>query len=427
MVLLEGEKVDSKVPKDMVHEMLDEDFDAPADSELQYSEEMSRQAVGKLFTGGTKKDTDKRPLVKGFGQDSADERPPRQTARPQGAVSPVDDSEGIQKEKPREIKVVERGGRRRDSATTRSTMPEGREESFQSGVRAATGGRPDVSARQNPEQAAATQKGDTSPRQRVPRPAPTEGAKPAAKVPAEDSDGLDFDGFRQRYNPNELVSPPRNKNRPVRNPAARDVRKDRVRLNDGDLETVNTFRLFAFGGVVVVVLLIGILFFQNMSLRGQRNERDTQIAELVGARDENIALNARVQELQGETATQANRINHLEGILNSYNIDPDAPPAELGTTTQTTPGGGTPGPLPSPPAPLLPTTHTVASGESLAIIARRYFGQTFDLNDTANMRIVQEHIARDNSPPINMNNINHIEIGWVLTIIPFPMNPTGDD
>ena len=420
--------MDNKVPLNMAHETLDDDFDAPAESEVQYNEEMSRQAVGKLFASAGKTDTGKNPLVKGFGRDSAEERPPRQTARTgSAAVTPDEDSEVIQKEKAREIRVVERG-RRRESATTRSTQPESREEAFQNGVRAATGRRPEVGGRQNPVTNAVTQ-GDTSPRQRIPRPVPAADSASATTVPvkvtpAEDSTGLDFDGFRQRYNPGELVSPPRNKNRPVRNPAARDVRKDRVKINDGDLETVNIFRLATVGGLVVVVALIGILFFQNMTLRGQRNEANLRIASLEAEAAANIGLMAEKLTLEAQRDEAIERRNEFHEILLAYGIDPYAPIPANGTPVQ--PPTSPQGPLPPPPPTLLPTTHTVASGESLAIIARRYFGQTFDLNDIGNMRIVQEHIARDNSPPINMNNINHIEIGWVLTINPFPTNPVDD-
>lgn len=411
--------MDKKLPLNMDDEMLDDDFDAPAESEVQYNEEMSRQAVGKLFADSGKSDTGRSPLVKGFGRDSAEERPSRQTGR----TVLLDDAEETPKEKPREIRVVERG-RRRDSATTRITQPEGREEAFQNGVRAATGRRPEVDGKQTPDARAAVQKSDTSPRQRVQRAQINEAAKPAQTVPAEDSGALDFDGFRQRYNPNELVSPPRNRNRPVRNAASRDVRKDRVKISDGDLETINTFRLAILGSCIVVLALIGFLSFQVMSLRGQRNYANEQIAQLGDARDANIELNAQNQSLREQLATATNRAQLYYNVLTQANINPYAPPEDQEDPTQNQQQTGRPG---SPPSPALPTTHTVQSGDNLAAIAVRFFGLQFDLNNIEYRNIVINHIARDNSPPINLNNLNHLEVGWVLNINPFPDNASGDD
>ena len=81
----------------------------------------------------------------------------------------------------------------------------------------------------------------------------------------------------------------------------------------------------------------------------------------------------------------------------------------------------TPTPTPTPipmPSPQLPATHTVQSGENLAIIARHYFPQ-FNHNDMQVRNRLVNHIHNDNRHIIGADP-NRILAGWVLTINPYP-------
>ena len=375
------------------------DYDAPAESDLQYSDEMSRQAVGKLFAGGGKNDNAGGPLVRGY-REGAGEKPARPQARPvRQAPAPPSDSGNGQVDRAREIRVVERGRPRRESATTRITQPEGQNDAFKSGVREAARattsnmrtrpveGQAKQNAREGPE---AQEVGgglniQDPPRARQPRAAAAEGqqARPRQQAAQQGEDSLDLDGFRQRYNPGEMISPPRAKSRPVRagQTPQREVKKDRVRISDKDLETINSFRLVIVGSCVLVVALIGFLAFRWAVVAGQRNDAEETILALQNQLTGYSELQARVEELEGELSYAQGEQGRLRSWLTMYGIDPDGTPDDEYSEG----GPGPPGPGGTQPPrreeavfrPVIPEggrlEHFIEPSQSLASIAQIYW------------------------------------------------------
>ena len=199
----------------------------------------------------------------------------------------------------------------------------------------------------------------------------------------------EFDSFRQRYNPGELVSPPRNTNRPVRQGQARDVRKDRIRPPEQKKETSGYIKyLYVLASVIVLIIIIWVASLYV----GARNERDdllAQVTELESLRNQNNQLRDEYLSQGQNLINSQARVRFLEGVFTEIGIDPDDPfPA---------PDNGATGPV----------THTIRSGESLDSIARQHFGNSYP--ETIN------HIVRTNP---QITNPNVIQVGWEITIRP---------
>ena len=401
----------------------DHDYDAPAESDLQYSDEMSRQAVGKLFAGGGKNDNASGPLVRGY-RESASEKPARPVARPVRQVpASLDESGDAQMDRGREIRVVERGRPRRESATTRITQPESQNDVYKSGAREAARAaaanvrsRPiDQAGRQIEAQGAGGLNIEEPPRARPARGASPEAqaARPARQpaAPQEDNN-LDFDGFRQRYNPGEMISPPRTKNRPVRGGQSpqREVRKDRVKISDRDLETINSFRLVIVGSCILVVALIGFLGFRVAVLAGQRNEAREQVDALAAAASDNIDLREQLEELRSDVASARNDASRYRNLLIAEGFELDGPVGEFfengsGGGPQLGPGGTPP---PRQPEvvyrPVIPPggsrEHFIEPSQSLASIAQIYWPHN---PETPSGRLIRDqliaHLVRTNNIP----------------------------
>jgi nucleoid-associated protein YgaU len=343
-----------------------------------YSEELSRAAVGRLFDDDEDEPPDvKSAFVTGFDRAPSDEKnPTRRRVRP---PAPEPEPE----EEPEEP-VADRG-RRRETATTR-LLHGAAEDNY------------DMERR----------------RRRNPNPSP----KPAVRVnvpverparePREKTDdgshtkpvGEDLETFRRRYNSQELFSPPRNQNRPVRQGRA-DVRTNRIRPSDRDMESISPMRMIIACTALVVLILFSVITFQMISYRNKFREAG---AELLAAQDA-IAqaqqtelvlvpgLRETISDLEREAARLQRIIDESEPA-DQHNIPPDSPP------------NVTPAPSPTPGLPSLPTTTTVPRGGSLSSIARRYYGN----NNPATIQHIQ-----------NVNNIsdpNRIQEGQVLQLTP---------
>ena len=426
----------------------EEDYDAPAESDLQYSDEMSRQAVGKLFAGGGKSDNAGGSLVRGY-RDGASEKPTRPQVRPvRQAPASLDNSDEAHMERAREIRVVERGRPRRESATTRITQPESQNDVYKSGAREAARAaaanvrnRPVEQPRQNARDASDGVPGRAPNIEEPPRRPPrstavggqqTRPARPQSAQPEEDN--LDLDGFRQRYNPGEMISPPRAKNKPVRSPGVpeRNVRKERVSISDRDLETINSFRLVIVGSVILVVVLIGFLSFRVAVLANERNEALANVDALQAHAATNITLTEELTTVTSNLATAEHDRDRYRGIIENnrelfarYGIPtglPDVDPGENGDTQL-------PGVTPPPQIPMVQLTpripeggyliHYVQPGEHLASIALIYWPH--DVNTDAG-RLVRnalvQHLHQTNSQLIR--DPGHIEVGWALRIYAHP-------
>ena len=440
-------KMQMDVDYDDEHYDEEHDYDAPAESDLQYSDEMSRQAVGKLFAGGGKNDIAGSPLVRGY-RDGTAEKQSRPQARPQArpmrqVPAELDDSDDGQMDRARDIRVVERGRPRRESATTRITQPESQNDAYKSGARdaaraavARAQGRPiEQAARQNAREAPESSGGglniEDPPKPRPARAAGAEGqvARPARQQAAQQDEGnLDYDGFRQRYNPGEMISPPRTKNRPVRGAQVpqRDVRKDRVKISDRDLETINSFRLVIVGSCILIVALIGFLGFRVAVLAGERNEALENVDLLAAAAAENINLRDQIEELRSDLVSAQNEASRYRGWLIQEGFELDGPVGEVfegGGSSPSIGPGGTPPPR-APEVALQPVIppggyleHLIDSGQSLASIAQIYWPHN---PETPSGRQVRDQLIRHLADTNNIANPEIIFAGTWLQIFEHP-------
>jgi LysM repeat protein len=357
-----------------------------------YNEELSRAAVGRLFDDD---DDDGPPPIKsafvtGFDRSPTRDRShTRRRERPAAReVAPVEEPPEAAHEHHDEP-AVERP-RRRGTATTRLLNDS-----------------PDDNA-------------DADRRERVRRRNPSPRPAVRVNVPSErqvddhqdhieyddsnPSDG-DLDSFRRRYNSGELFSPPRNPNRPVR--PGGDVRTNRVRPSDRDMDTVSPMRMILAGAAILVLVLISILTIQLISV----NNRLGEAVEAKEAAEAALLNSQREADIQSDLATETLRTvedenRELRAILRENGLDPDAPPPPPDDGTGPGAGDDPPQAQQTPATPTLPTVHTVAAGENLNRIAQRYFGNTREA--TIN------HIAATN----NISNPERIQIGQPLQITP---------
>ena len=419
------------------------DYDAPAESDLQYSDEMSRQAVGKLFAGGGKNDNAGGPLVRGF-RDGASEKPMRPQPRPvRQAPTALNDSDDVQMDRSREIRVVERGRPRRESATTRMTQPESQNDVYKSGARDAARAaaanvrsRPVEPARQNMRDASEGSGIGAPNIEEPPRARPVRGIG-ADNLPArsvrpssaqQDDVAIDLDGFRQRYNPGEMISPPRAKNRPVRGAQTpqRDIKKDRVKISDRDLETINSFRLVIVGSCILIVALIGFLSFRWAVVAGQRDEALAIVETLRAAETEVRNLEDQLESVNTDLANARNYIRNYRVWLEDAGFDLSGVgvgDSFNGTGSPTLGPGGTPPPRVPEVAyrPWIPEggsrEHFIEPSQSLASIAQIYWPHN---PETPSGRLVRDRLIAHLVATNNIPNPETIFAGQWLIIYPHP-------
>jgi len=199
-----------------------------------------------------------------------------------------------------------------------------------------------------------------------------------AAPPAESN----LDGFRERYNPDELISAPRRRGGP---PPRDGVRKPRnpaapVPLAYGaEPEGLNPLR------IVAVVVMIGVLVFmlwlvlRMNGLSNQINEYRDVIADM-----EYEANTASPSQLELDAMREHRDLllvqnQELNNQLMAQGIHPSDPQQNqpLGPGAGVGNGEGTepPDPTPDPPAQQgFPRTVTVQRGDNLSRIVARYYG-----------------------------------------------------
>ena len=400
-----------------------------SDAEIPYSDEMSRQAVGKLFASNG--DTASRPLVKGFRDDSAGvaAKAPARPVRQPTAPKPAGMAAPRAAQQPRR---AEPQAARRESPTTKITKPDGQAEAYTNELREA---RAAARMRTSPQQPVRQHSRNTPNVQAAPGARGATGDVTAARQQRQPvapvSDDLDFDGFRQRYNPKELVSTSRPKNRPVRSgQPAREVKRDRVRISDRDLETINSFRLVIFGSCVGVVLLLGVLVFSLVSVAGERNALRDENETLAQHRTENLVLAEELAELREEVrGLDFERFQLLAVLSAQFSFDGEA--FLRGDDPESLTNASAPGQSQlNPDQPGTGTTqwqpiripeeghmYTVVAGDNMAEIVERFWPT--DPRDPDRRRIRNEliaHVAATN----NISNPEHIQAGWDLLITRHP-------
>ncbi|MDR0273260.1 MAG: hypothetical protein LBI27_08100, partial [Clostridiales bacterium] len=290
-----------------------------------YSEELSRAAVGRLFDDEDESEDDGPPPIKsafvtGFDRAPArapDRNPTKKRELPVREAR-VTEERPVIKEKPvimeepvnrveedvpvRDEPPVDRQ-RRRETMTTR--LLNGAEEIPEADRREAR------NRRRNPSPKPAVRvnvPNERKIRDDDPRNAPSD--------EPQTSDG-DLDTFRRRFNSGELVSPPRNPNRPVR-PGRADVRTNRMRDTTHEPEPINPLRMILMGSAIAVLLLIMILTWRLISIGGRLNDAEEALetanvtASAEAERQENliISLQAALEQSEDERTAMAAYIGY---------------------------------------------------------------------------------------------------------------------
>jgi len=155
-------------------------------------------------------------------------------------------------------------------------------------------------------------------------------------------------------------------------------------------QVISPVRWVALAGVVLVLVLMIVLAFQNRSLRNERNEllaaaeNAPPPTPTTGPQQDTgtpgadvIGLQLQINELN-ETIEIANgNIRILETWLRNRGYDPEhiynPPPPE------TTPPPTTPDPPPPPPPPAY-DVYTVVQGDSLSRIAQQFYGSSAEVH-----------------------------------------------
>ena len=354
-----------------------------------FEEKTPSSPIGRLMDDD---DTDNEPSTYVSGFDRDDNRPPlpspteRRTRRERPAQPPQDESDDF----------------------------------FEAGMREARASRDRDRRRQpNPSPKPAVRANvPTQRRMAGPPPRRNEEEIPISSGPPEDK----YDTFRQRYNPDELIStsrsgsgggrPVRAGQRPQRNEvdlsASRGFAPRRRDEDDDDgSDYTGMVRIIAFAAALAFIGVIIFLGFSRASINRQLTEANETIAAMQAAH----AGPAGWENVQNELNAEINRLN---GIINDYQAqlnalqDPYTPPqGGLAAGNDLPPGD------PAPPAQNnLPATHVVVRGDSLTSIAIRFYGR----GTNAENHLRAQHIATYN----NLRNLDDIYVGQVLTIPPLP-------
>jgi len=332
--------------------------------------------------------------------DESDEEPAEE---PNAFVS------GFARSQPEEAPApIERRPRRE-----RPVSPSSDEDFFEAGIREARASKDrDRRRRPNPDPRPAMRAG-TPTSKRMASPPPSRRREQEFNLPDAPPEDQ-YDTFRQRYNPDELISTTRGM-RPVRRGAAQqreeiDLSASRgfaSRFADDEGERTSLVRWVAFAGVIVVLGFIIILATgRSRALRDYREVRyqvtgmEAAYARYNSLVWENEAMAIQIESLQDD-------IRELEAQLRQLTT-PDTPgitrPADNGDDNGTTD---------APPAQgNFPATHVVESGQTLSSIARLFYGPATD----SEVQLRANRIAAYN----NIADPSLIRVGDVLTIPALP-------
>ncbi|MCL2355807.1 MAG: hypothetical protein FWC70_01450 [Defluviitaleaceae bacterium] len=255
--------------------------------------------------------------------------------------------------------------------------------------------------------------GRERPRRRNPAPNPAVRVNVEHPVPHDRDDDepaseQDLDGFRRRFNSGELVSPPRNTNRPPRPGAGNnDVRTNRMRTDHTETEPISPFRVVLAGAAIFMLAIAAILVWQIVSVRSDLREAETLLEDaeiaLANANAQISIQSSRYNDQLNEARAEADTYRNIL-IANDLDPNPSPPPADgIGPGEAT----GQPGQTSPPATPELPTTHIIQPGENLNMIARRYF-------PGVDVQLAINHIVATNNIP----NPNNVPAGRLLNIEP---------
>lgn len=240
------------------------------------------------------------------------------------------------------------------------------------------------------------------------RPVPPEARirKEPRNVPSPIED--EWDNFRQRYNPGELISSPRSPgNRQRRGPAP-----DRGGRGQEyyEVESVSPIRWIITAVAISVMVLMVFLVVRMSSMSNQLTDAQETIRQLEYTPPVETASPLEIQARDEQIAELRNEITRLRNLLMMANIDPDAPvpPPHLGENDPDSGDPTSPGAADTSGTDDFPRQITVVAGDSLSRIANRNYG--------TNAPEIINHIVAYN----NLSNPNAIQVGQVLTLPPLP-------
>ena len=301
----------------------------------------------------------------------------------------------------------------RRSRRERPASPSSEEDFFEAGIREARASRDRDRRRRptNPDPRPAVRAGVPTPK-RMTSPLRRDDEYALPDSPPEDQ----YDTFRQRYNPDELISTtrgprPQRRGAPQREREEIDLSASRgfaSRFADDEGERTSLVRWVAIAGVIVVLGVMIILATGRTSAINRYNAAAYRVRNMEAAYLEHDAIARQNDARAIEIDSLNDRINYLENRLEQLT------PATTTGTGVTPPGPGadaTTDYVPATPGGF-PATHIVESGQTLSRIARLFYGSGTDTE----VQLWANHIAAYN----NIADPSLIRVGDVLTIPPLP-------
>ncbi|MCL2372514.1 MAG: LysM peptidoglycan-binding domain-containing protein [Defluviitaleaceae bacterium] len=235
--------------------------------------------------------------------------------------------------------------------------------------------------------------------------------KPEFRHPRDGKDAPqpenNLEGFRERYNPDELISAPRRRSGPP--PRDGGARKPRgpaapVPLAYGtETEGLNPLRIV---GVVVAAGVLIFMVFLVIRMNGLSNDisdyRD-QIADLEYAAGATSPSQLELDAMREERDHYRSEAQRLDNQLRQIGQHPDHQPQQPGPGQGVSDGTDVDVPTPTPEVNVnqqgFPRTVTVRSGDSLSRVVARYYGpsppHTLVLHVAAANNLVYPYIVHE--------------------------------
>lgn len=188
----------------------------------------------------------------------------------------------------------------------------------------------------------------------------------------------DFDDFRTRYSPDELISGTKSARREERmeaRRAQRDGYEERpvraARTSPSDPAAVNPMRYILAGAVIVALAVLLFMILRISSLSRDLTDAHAQLADQTTLQQDYDQLRAHTLDLTNLLNNANTHIAELEEKIAQgyFPNDETTDPGENGETNETTTNN-------EPGRPTLPATHVVVRGDNLTRIANYFYGST---------------------------------------------------
>ena len=356
-------------------------YTKPAE-DSEYNDDATMSPIGRLMDDGDEPgEPESGAYVSGFDR--------RKPAEPEAAPTRPAPIHGTERERERP------GMRERErSAPTPSFASD--EDFFEMGSREATRRERERRRPTNPNPRPAVRA--TVPTQRRMSTPPAPSSRPAGREVADDANPDEvYDTFRQRYNPDDLISAGKGGRTVRREPG--DTRGPAPRPQAEEEERINPARVAVAGGAFAFLLLLIILVIVMNNFRIQRNYYRAQVDENAGFRSRYYVLRTEATGLYDSLVDYRNQRNNYRAQVQAQT--PGTTATDPGDNNDL-PGNGT---AAQPPAEDFPRQHEVMSRQNLTIIARIHYGA--ERVDRRPM-VYTEHIRNYNNMPNDQVNVGRI-------------------